>query len=122
MQQLATGWDVTVDTSPDWIFFALRSHGDNADHSPPMADSLWGIAEQHGLNRIVLQIDDETLLTSYLVGQMILLHKRAHLGGGAFRVCCVSPQNYRVIESMRLADRFPNYRDRGAAVMGHLGD
>ena len=57
--------------------------------------------------------------SSYLVGQFILLHKRAHLSDGVMRLCGLTPENYRVIKLMQLANRFPNYSDREHAVMGY---
>lgn len=118
MLDLADGWRMEVDFSTEWMFLRVYSSGYDADASPPLAQRAWAIAEQHGIDRFVVEVDDATLLNSFLVAQLVLLHKRAHLAGGATRLCGISPENYRVIEQMQLADRFPNYSDREQAVMG----
>ena len=119
MLELADGWRLELDFSTEWLFLRLHCHGYDAESSPPLAERAWSIAEQYDINRIVIEVDHETLLDSYLVGQFILLHKRAHLSDGVMRLCDLSPRNYRVIELMQLDDRFPNYLDREHAVMGN---
>ena len=83
-----------------------------------MAETLWSLVEGHGIDRIVIELEDSTMVSSYLIGQLILLHKRSHLSGGVVRLCGFSSENYRVIEQMRLGQRFPNYETREDAVMG----
>ena len=119
MLELAEGWRLELDFSSEWLFLRLYCHGYDAESSPPLAERAWSIAEQYDINRIVIEVDHETLLSSYLVGQFILLHKRAHLSDGVMRLCGLTPENYRVIELMHLSDRFPNYPDREHAVMGY---
>ena len=119
MLELAEGWRLELDFSTEWMFLRLYCDGYNAESSPPLAERAWSIAEQYDIKRIVIEVDHETLLISYLVAQFILLHKRAHLSDGVMRLCDLSRENYRVIELMQLTDRFPNYPDREHAVMGY---
>jgi len=118
MLEVAQGWQMDVDFGTDWMFIRICRDGYDAEASPPLAERAWLIAEQSDINRMVIEVDDATLLSSHLVGQLILLHKRAHLSSGVMRLCDISHKNYRVIEQMRLTDRFPNYRNREQAVMG----
>ena len=114
----AAGWQIFTDVSPEWLFLRLARCETEADSSPPIAESAWNLAAENGVKRLVVEIDDGTLLSSYLIGQLVLLHKRVVLNGGVLRLCGVSQQNYSIIELMRLSDRLPNYKNREAAVNG----
>lgn len=118
--QLANGWTLTVDEGPEWLFFRLSKASADATLEPPLAAKIWDCAVHNGRHRLVFELDDQTMLTSYLVGQMVLLHKRAEIEGGVFRVCRLSEYAYTTLRIMKMADRFPNYRNREDAVMGHL--
>jgi anti-anti-sigma regulatory factor len=119
MLELAEGWQMDVDRGPEWLFFRLK-HPDSATGSTPaLAENIWSVAEQHFIYRLVIEFDELELLHSYLIGQLVLLHKRVFAQGGVVRLCGLSPQNYQVLETMRLADRFPNYANRSDAVMGY---
>jgi anti-sigma B factor antagonist len=115
----APGWQISTDVSPEWIFLRVTCSGADADGSPPIAETAWSLAEEYRVNRLVVELDASTRLTSFLIGQLILLHKRCLLNGGVVRLCGMSVEHYSVIQLMRLADRLPNYADREAAVMGY---
>jgi anti-anti-sigma regulatory factor len=119
MLQLAAGWQIDVDYSPDWLFMRLQGHSAR-EPFPPLSEALWSHAEEHGVNRLVFELGESVLLTSYVIGQLMLLHKRAHLDGGTLRVCGFTPANHQVLAMMQLAERFPNYATREDAVLGHL--
>lgn len=117
---IADGWHFDIDEGPEWLFLCLRKERPDADPEPPVASRGWGIAEQHQKSRIVFEISDDAPLTSYLVGQLILFHKRAQIAGATFRIQGFSSQNYTILKMLRVADRFPNYSTRENAVLGHL--
>lgn len=121
MLQLARGWEIDVDVSEEWLFFRVSGGETMLEPEESLAEAVWSVAEDHQINRLVVELDGGTItmLTSFLVGQLVLLHKRAHLEGGVVRLCGLSPENYETIRLMGLADRFPDYRDREAAVMGY---
>ena len=118
MHALAPGWGLEVENGDDWMFVRLSSQGDQQDPEPPLAETVWELAEQAGKNHVAFEIDENTMLRSWIVGQLILLKKRFEMPGGFFRLTGFSPHNYKVIEMMGLGERFHNYRDREAAVMG----
>jgi anti-anti-sigma regulatory factor len=115
----APGWQIRTDVSLEWIFLRVTCSDLEADGSPPIAETAWSLAEEHGVNRIVVELDASARLTSYLIGQLVLLHKRCYLAGGVVRLCGLSEQQFAVIQLMRLAERLPNYAGREAAVMGY---
>ncbi|OHB78248.1 MAG: hypothetical protein A2W31_04555 [Planctomycetes bacterium RBG_16_64_10] len=119
MVEVAAGWRLDVDVSPEWLFFRLVKEWHDAGPTPPLAERVWSVVEQHSIYRLVVELDGQLLLSSYLVGQLILLCKRAHQRGGAMRLCGLADAQYQVIEIMRLGQMLPNYQTRGDAVTGH---
>ena len=120
MIELKDGWQLHLDTSPDWLGFHLTAPSHRAMGEPPIADAIAREATKAGIKRVVLDFDHGVMLFSYVVGQLVALHKRLHLEGGVFRICGLSDENADVLRVLHLADRLPNYRDRGAAVTGQL--
>lgn len=120
MIDLAEGWSLTIDEGPEWLFFRLSQLTDEHDLAPPLAKVVWQHAEHRGRRRLVFELDHHTLLSSYLIGQLVLLHKRAEIEGGVFRLCDFSEYAHQALARMGMASRFPNYRSREEAVMGHL--
>jgi anti-anti-sigma regulatory factor len=118
MLDLESGWQLSVDYSTEWVFFRLETVGAETV-SPALSERLWEIARERGIKYLVCELGEGAWLTSYLIGQLVLLHKRAHLAGGRLRVCGLSDDNYSVLSLMHLADRFPNYETREGAVMGY---
>jgi hypothetical protein len=119
MFQISHNWNFDVDYGPEWLFFRLLNCPDEEDPGRPVAERIWEIAERRCIFRLVIETNDDVLLTSSLIGQLILLHKRSHQMGGVTRLCGISETNYQSIQIMRLGERFPNYRTRDDAVRGY---
>ncbi len=120
MIEIAPNWQLYVDVGPEWLFFRLGTSARNADTSPPLAERVWSIAEDNRIYRFVIELEPQVALTSHLVGQFVLLHKRSHQSGGVMRLCGLADANYQVLKIMQLHDRFPNYPTRNDAVMGYV--
>jgi anti-anti-sigma regulatory factor len=118
--QVAPGWLLDVDRGPDWLFIRIARPDQNAADSPPLADRIWSLLEESPLRRLVLELDALEILTSYVIGQMVLLHKRIVVEGGLMRISGLSAGNQEVLHMARLDDRFPAYRSREDAVLGRL--
>lgn len=116
---LAPGWTIEVDRGPDWLFFRL--HGEEPFETDGIALSalLWQVLEQEFSRRLVIEMDEIRLLRSHLIGELVLLHKRLQSQGGMLRLAGLTDKNYAVLSGCRLADRFPQYRNREDAVMGY---
>ena len=119
MIDVAPGWAVDADRVDDWLFLKIRKTDPNASDEPPLAEQVWTICQQHAIAHVVLEMDEIALLFSYLVGQLVLLHKRVTVRGGRMRLCGLSPHNQDVLQIARLSDRFPPYRTREEAMLGH---
>ena len=119
MLEIAPGWQADVDRGPDWLFVKFRNPGQDASPPATMAERFWELLQQHGVYRLILEMDQIEVLYSFLIGQLVLLHKRISVQGGLMRLCGLSPHNRQVLELCRLDDRFYPYRNREEAVLGH---
>ena len=115
---VASGWWFEVDEGPEWLFMKLCRDAEESVPEPPVAVRTWEVVEERQRRRIVFELCDDLLMTSYLAGQLILLHKRAELSGGVFRICRFSSHSFETLRLIRVADRFPNYSSREDAVLG----
>ena len=117
--ELAPEWAVEIDRGPDWLFIRLRPPHEGDCGEVPLAEMIWQRMEQSFCRRVVLELDDVTFLRSWMVGELVKLHKRLTAAGGLMRLAGLSETSQEVLRACRLADRFPAYRNRTDAVMGH---
>src|SRR6187399_93345 len=117
--ELAQEWAIDIDRGPDWLFIRLRPPHEGGGDEIPLAEMIWEKLEQSFCHRVVLELDEVQFLRSWMVGQLVRLHKRVSTHEGMLRICGLSQQNFDVLRICRLADRFPNYRNRTDAVMGY---
>lgn len=119
------GWGVGVERGPGWVFVSLeppRETSSGLAHpeadAPPLAEDLWEVLHQHMADRLVLQMEHVQFLSSYLIGQLVLLHKRIHNAGGIVRLCGLTPANEEVLHISGLHTRFPHYDSLDDAIRG----
>lgn len=118
LMELAPEWTTDIDRGPDWLFIRPRPPRDGDTGEIALAEMIWQKLEQCFCYRVVLELDDVKHLRSWMVGELVRLHKRVTTQGGMLRLCGVSPANQDVLRICRLHDRFPAYRNRTDAVMG----
>jgi anti-anti-sigma factor len=118
MVEVAEGWRLETESAGEWLIVRIGRDGDGAASEPALASSIWALAERQERSRLIVELDGAVPLTSLLVGQLLLLHKRAHLAGGALRLCSLAPANERVLQLMGLAERLPSFPNREAALAG----
>jgi anti-anti-sigma regulatory factor len=119
MLETALGWNVRVDRGPDWLFLRLEADPASPCDYSGLGEQLWHILDQHFIYRLILEMDGVPTLPSALLGQLVLLHKRIAMHQGIMRLAGLSDENQRVLESSRMESRFPHYRSRAEALMGH---
>lgn len=117
--ELAPEWTTEIDRGPDWLFVRLRPPRQGDTGEIALAEMIWQKLEQSFCYRVVLELDDVTFLRSWMVGELVRLHKRVTAHGGMLRLCGISAANQDVLRTCRLEDRFPSYRNRTDAVMGY---
>jgi anti-sigma B factor antagonist len=118
VQEAAPGWGLDLDRGPDWLFVRLRppQHGDTSEVE--LAETIWQMMDQSFTHRAVLEMDDIWLLRSWMIGQLVKLHKRIAAEGGLLRLAGLNNSSQEVLRLCRLDDRFPQYDSRSSAVMG----
>jgi anti-anti-sigma factor len=117
--ELAPEWTMELDRGPDWIFVRPRPPHAGDTGEIPLAEMIWQKLEQSFCHRVVLELDDVKFLRSWMVGELVRLHKRVTMAGGMVRLCGLSKPNEEVLRICRLHDRLPIYANRTDAVMGH---
>jgi anti-anti-sigma regulatory factor len=114
----ASGCDLDVERGPGWLLVRVRNFDAAESDEPSLAERVWSLLQQHFTYRVVLELDDLQVLNSYLVGQLIQLHRWIEERDGVMRVCGLSPYNRQVLHASHLDDRLLPYGDRQEAVMG----
>lgn len=119
MLQLAGGWSLDVERGPDWLFVRVAARDKESEGDAQLAEQLMQLLKQNFVTRLVLECDELGHLTSALVGQLVMLHKRIRADGGLMRLCNLSEANYQVLCTMGLDKWFPKYHSRQEAVWGY---
>lgn len=120
--QATVEWQLRIERGPEWLFVSVAPPDDPRFSAPPLAEMVWGAAQQHRLQRVVLELDDVELLHSYLIGQLVLIARRVYASGGLLRLTGVSEANIAALRTCRLEGALPIYQDRHAAVLGLRSD
>ena len=118
MPTLAPQWNLEVERGPDGLWVRIVGQSSGALDSPPLADSLWSLLEQHLVYRLVLDVEEIDLSDHCLVDELIDLYERISQHDGMLRLCDPSPGHRKTLEECELKRRIPCYRDREDAVMG----
>ena len=117
MSDSQSAWVSDVSRGPDWLF--VRVDTPPKQDGGHLAEDVVGMMQRHFLHRVVLEMEEIDRLPSELVGELVLLHKRVSAEGGMMRLSGLSDANQQVLRISRLDSRFPQYRSRMDAVMGH---
>ncbi len=112
------GWQLHVERGPDWLFIRPLPPRGQEHVDVELANALWKSLEEHMLHRLVLDMAEVTLMRSWLIGQLLNLHKRIATHDGMLRLCNLSDENRQTLRICQLQNQFPTYDDRHAAVMG----
>src|SRR3972149_8774905 len=119
MLAIAPGWELEVERGPDWLIVRIQNMDEISESSPPLAERIWELMQQHLTHRLVLELDQVPLLNSYLIGQLIQLYRVIREHYGVMRLCGLSAYNRRGLHTCRLGDRLQTYNDRLEAGMGY---
>lgn len=117
MPGVTGSYEFAVERGPNCLFVRLTTWN-SITEAADLAETLWNLLDQHLTYRLVLELDEVEVLRSFLIGQLVLLHKRICQHGGMLRLCGLSPRNHEALKIARLADRFPAYQNRNDAVRG----
>jgi|YNPMSStandDraft_1061717.scaffolds.fasta_scaffold00866_7 anti-anti-sigma factor len=118
MTTLSLGWDLDVTQGEGWLIIRPRPHGPQTTELVPLSDEILKLLEWCWVNRVILVLDGLDLLTSFVVGQLIKLHRHLENNGGILRLCGVNSRHRQVLERLGMAECLPIYDDVRDAVMG----
>ncbi len=104
-----------VDRGPDWLFVKIRPNEQQLDE---VANRLWALLDKHFIYRLVLEMDEVEILSSQLIGQLIMLSKRILQHEGALRLCGLSSSCAEALHFCRLDQALPSFESREDAVRG----
>jgi anti-anti-sigma factor len=117
--ELAPGWTMDLERGPDWLYIHVRPPLEAGCEEIDLAETVWEKLEQEFTYRLVLELDELPAMRSWTINELVKLHKRIVAHDGMLRLCGVSDANQEALRLCRLHDRFPQYRTRNDAVMGH---
>ncbi len=118
MAVMVCDWELGVERGPGWLIVRPMPHAADAREESSLADAVWSLLDQHFTYRVVLEMDQFGALSSHLIGQLILLHKRVRQHGGIVRLCGLSRTAEGALAISHLDTRLPSYRTREEAVLG----
>jgi anti-anti-sigma factor len=87
--------------------------GDEAERA---ADRLAELIAAPGRTRLVLNLRHVPLISSYMLGKLVLLYRKAGASGGSFALCEAGAAVEGVLRTTHLTDFLPLYADEAAAV------
>lgn len=117
MFELASGWTFEAERGPDGLFVRLHPESLDCDASG-LANEIWQLLQQHFGHRLVLELDDVTVLRSNIINELITLYKRIDEVGGLMRICGLTDVCQEVLQAAHLDTCLAQYRDREDAMMG----
>ena len=98
--------------------FYVRAAMDGLAAPTDLAERVWSAADRHFIYRLVLEMDDVSMLPSDLMGQLVMLQKRAVQHAGALRLSGLSEQCASALRVCRLDQALPSFPSREEAVVG----
>jgi anti-anti-sigma factor len=118
MLTIAQECEFDVERGPDWLLVRVRNLDQAESETPPLAERLWALLNQHFTYRLVLELDQVRLMNSYLIEQLTQLCRWIEEHDGVLRLCGLSPRNCQVLHTCHLDDQLLPYQDRHEAVTG----
>lgn len=118
MVVISPGWIMDVQRGPDWLIVTVRSEHESEWDTPPLAETVWHLLEQHFTYRLVLDLSQVGMLHTAIVGQLVHLQKRLVMHDGVLRICGLSERNHDILRTCRLDGLMPHYHDSNEAVLG----
>lgn len=119
MQEISAQWSMEIDRGPGWVFIALHGPSNGDADGVAIAEQIWSILESSMTYRVVIEMHQIRLVRSYLIGQLVMLHKRVSTHEGTMRLSGMSDDNQTALAASRLDTRFPQYGNRDEAVHGY---
>ena len=106
MLESIPGCDLEVERGPDWLLIRVHDSAADPANPVPLGEQIWQVASQHFTYCLVLELDEVSLLSSHVIGELIRVHRRLHDHDGVLRLCGLSPANRHVLQVCALEEYF----------------
>jgi hypothetical protein len=117
MNQQIDRYDVGLERGPDWLFVRLiPPDRERPRRGGDLGTGLWTVAREHGMNRIVVELDGLERIEERLIDALETLARLVGRDGGLLRVCGLVGDNLDRYESCRVAEHLPHFSCRCEAV------
>src|SRR5690606_6829716 len=83
-----------------------------------IGNQLFGLVEEDGRKKIVLDFTNVEYLSSAALGKLITLDKKVKTAAGKLRLCAIRPEIYEVFEITRLNKIFDIRKTQDEALEG----
>jgi anti-anti-sigma regulatory factor len=118
MLELSDGWYAEIEHAREWLCLRLR---EPFSSSPvcQLAEQIRRLLDRECARHLVLEMDQVLHLTGRLLRQIQLLDQHLNCQGGELRLSGLSDECYAALQQVKLQARFPRYRSRQQALIGH---
>lgn len=83
-----------------------------------IGNQMFGIVEEDGAKKIVLDFSNVEYLSSAALGKLITMEKKVKMAAGKLRLCSIRPDIYEVFAITKLNKLFDIRADQQAALSG----
>ena len=110
-------WSRSVGRGPDCLVVRLHPPVDGQLGDYRLAEDLLNLLNEQFKHRLVLEMDDVTLVLSAILRELIVLRKRIEASGGLLRLAGLSPVAAEVLQTTNLEGYIPTYSNSRDAIM-----
>ncbi len=86
-----------------------------------LGDELDRLTEDYDLDKIVINFENVTYMSSAVMGKLVSLLKKVKSGGGELKLCNIEESIYEIFEIMRFDKMFDIYENEDDAVIEMMG-
>lgn len=83
-----------------------------------IGNQLFGLVEEEGRTKIVLDFSNVEYLSSAALGKLITMEKKVKAAKGKLKLCCIRPEIYEVFAITKLNRLFKIVEDQERALEG----
>lgn len=109
-------WEMHVERGPDCLIVKLGTPSGQPWEMGPLADTIRSLLDRHFTYRLILDMKELTLMSSMVIGQLVMLRKWICAHRGVMCLCGMSPLNLDILRRLHLLGFFSIYRNCQDAV------
>ncbi|MEM6655685.1 MAG: STAS domain-containing protein [Planctomycetota bacterium] len=120
--ELESGWRATLTDDTDaggaaWCVVRLHPCGGGGEPTG-LADGLRPALQERGATRVLIEMDEVAFLSSSLIGELVRIHKRSAMAGGALHLSAFQPACFEALRVCRLDRVLNHFLNRAEALAG----